>query len=73
MSGVISRLTQFAKGLGLEHKGHLLGLVLNNMTQGVVMFDMAGRFVVCNEQYRSMYGLSPDVVKIRCYAFGCDP
>ena len=63
MSGVISRLTQFAKGLGLEHKGHLLGLVLNNMTQGVVMFDMAGRFVVCNERYRSMYGLSPDVVR----------
>jgi methyl-accepting chemotaxis protein len=63
MSGFLNRLTQLAKGLGGGRNGRLLALVLNNMTQGVVMFDMAGRLVVCNEQYRSMYGLSPDVVK----------
>ncbi len=28
--------------------GRLLELTLNNMTQGVVMFDAAGRLVVCN-------------------------
>ncbi len=33
------------------------------MTQGVVLFDGAGRLVVCNEQYMSMYGLSEDIVK----------
>lgn len=44
-------------------KGRLLALTLNNMTQGVVLFDGAGRLVVCNEQYMSMYGLSPDIVK----------
>jgi methyl-accepting chemotaxis protein len=43
--------------------GRLLDLALNNMTQGVVMFDAAGRLVVCNEQYVTMYGLSPDIVK----------
>jgi methyl-accepting chemotaxis protein len=41
----------------------LLALTLNNMTQGVVMFDAAGHLVVCNDQYLTMYGLSPDVVK----------
>ena len=39
MSGILNRLTQWP-----EHKGHLLTLAVNNMTQGVVMFDMAGRF-----------------------------
>ena len=41
----------------------LLALTLNNMTQGVVLFDTGARLIVFNEQYRVMYGLSPDVVK----------
>src|SRR5262249_12374925 len=41
----------------------MLALTLNNMTQGVVLFDTSGRLVVCNEQYRTMYGLSPDIVR----------
>jgi methyl-accepting chemotaxis protein len=41
----------------------LLDLALNNMTQGVVMFDATGRLVVSNDQYRSMYALSADIVK----------
>ncbi len=41
----------------------VLSMVLNNMTQGVVMFDAAERLVVCNERYIDMYRLSPDVVK----------
>ena len=47
----------------LDDKGRLLELALNNMPQGVVMFDDSGRLVVCNESYLRMYGLSPDVVK----------
>ncbi len=47
----------------LDDKGRLLELTLNNMSQGVVMFDESGRLVVCNEGYLRMYGLSPDVVK----------
>jgi methyl-accepting chemotaxis protein len=50
-----------AAGAGL--KGRLLDLTLNNMTQGVVMFDHAGRLVVRNDRYLAMYGLSADVVK----------
>ena len=47
----------------LDDKGRLLGITLNNMTQGVVMFETNGRLVVSNVQYITMYGLSPDVVK----------
>jgi methyl-accepting chemotaxis protein len=47
----------------LDEKGRLLTLAMNNMSQGVVMFDSAGHLVVCNERYLLMYGLSPDVVK----------
>ena len=47
----------------LDDKALLLGTALNNMTQGVVMFDALGRLVVCNDQYLRMYGLSPDFVK----------
>src|SRR5580704_13161086 len=50
-------------GDGLNHKGRLLDLAVNNMTQGVVMFDHAGRLVVRNERYLAMYGLSADLVK----------
>jgi methyl-accepting chemotaxis protein len=45
------------------HKGSLAALALNNMTQGVVMFDADGRLVVCNDRYLDMYGLSADIVK----------
>jgi methyl-accepting chemotaxis protein len=44
-------------------KDRLLALALNNMSQGVVMFDVAGRVAVCNKRYLEIYGLSPDVVK----------
>ena len=42
--------------------GSLLALTLNSMTQGVVLFELGGRLVVCNDQYLRMYGLSPDFV-----------
>jgi len=50
-------------GRRLDDKGRLLEIALNNMTQGVVMFDTAGRLVVCNARYMAMYGLSPEIVK----------
>jgi diguanylate cyclase (GGDEF)-like protein len=36
---------------------------LNNMSQGLAMFDASNRLVVCNRRYLEMYGLSADVVK----------
>ena len=48
----------------------LLSIVLNNMTQGVILFDAHERILVCNNRYIEMYGVSPDVVKpgARCWA-----
>jgi methyl-accepting chemotaxis protein len=47
----------------LWRNGRLLALALDNMTQGVVMFDGAARLIVCNERYVSIYGLPKDIVK----------
>jgi methyl-accepting chemotaxis protein len=46
----------------LGGKGHLVELALNNMTQGVVMFDADGRLIVRNDRYIEIYGLPPDIV-----------
>jgi diguanylate cyclase (GGDEF)-like protein len=40
-----------------------LDTAINNMTQGLLLYDSSERLVVCNQRYISMYGLSPDVVK----------
>jgi methyl-accepting chemotaxis protein len=61
MVRVVRRLTRFLRNRGLSGGG-LLALTLNNMTQGVVLFELGGRLVVCNDQYLRMYGLSPDFV-----------
>ena len=46
--------------------GAVLSMVLNNMTQGVILFDAHENVVVCNDRYVEMYGLSADVVKPGC-------
>ena len=60
MLGVINRLIV---GRPREADAALLALTLNNMTQGVVLLDTSGRLIVCNDQYRAMYRLSPDTMK----------
>lgn len=51
---------------GAGGDGALQSMVLNNMTQGVVLFDAQERVLVVNDRYVEMYGLSPDVVKPGC-------
>jgi NO-binding membrane sensor protein with MHYT domain/methyl-accepting chemotaxis protein len=50
----------------LDDKSLLLETALNNMTQGVVMYDSNERLVVCNDRYIEMYGIPRDVVKPGC-------
>jgi diguanylate cyclase (GGDEF)-like protein len=40
-----------------------LDTAINNMSQGLLLYDSSERLVVCNQRYISMYGLSADVVK----------
>ncbi|MGH6641108.1 MAG: bifunctional diguanylate cyclase/phosphodiesterase [Bradyrhizobium sp.] len=43
-----------------------LDTAVNNMTQGLLLFDSSQRLVICNQRYLDMYGLSADVVKPGC-------
>ncbi|WP_314958470.1 EAL domain-containing protein [Bradyrhizobium cosmicum] len=40
-----------------------LDRAVNNMTQGLLLFDAERRLVVCNQRYIEMYDLLPEVVK----------
>jgi diguanylate cyclase (GGDEF)-like protein len=44
-----------------------LDTAVENMVQGLTLFDQNRRLVVCNQRYLEMYSLSPDVVKPGCY------
>jgi diguanylate cyclase (GGDEF)-like protein len=44
----------------------LLQTVLNNMSQGVLMFDSETRLIFCNQRYVELYELSPEIVKPGC-------
>jgi diguanylate cyclase (GGDEF)-like protein len=43
-----------------------LDTAINNMTQGLLLFDSSQRLVVCNQRYIEMFGVSTDVVKPGC-------
>jgi len=43
-----------------------LDTAVNNMTQGLLLFDSAQRLVICNQRYIEMYGLSAEVIKPGC-------
>jgi diguanylate cyclase (GGDEF)-like protein len=40
-----------------------LDTAINNMTQGLLLYDSDARIVLCNQRYLDMYELSPDVVR----------
>ena len=39
---------------------------MNNIPQGLVLYDASARIIICNEPYSEMFGLSPDVAKPGC-------
>jgi diguanylate cyclase (GGDEF)-like protein/PAS domain S-box-containing protein len=43
-----------------------LDTAINNMRQGLLLFDASQRLVVCNQRYIEMYGLSAEVLKPGC-------
>jgi len=47
----------------LEAERRQLDTALNNMIQGLVMYDASGRVVTFNRRYIDMYGLSTEIVK----------
>jgi diguanylate cyclase (GGDEF)-like protein len=47
----------------LRDQHQLLQAAVDNMTDGLIMFDGSARVVVCNRRYLEMYRASPEVVK----------
>ena len=52
----------------LESHKQQLDTALNNMTQGLVLYDGAERLVLCNQRFIDMFGLSTDIVKPGAHA-----
>jgi diguanylate cyclase (GGDEF)-like protein len=61
-----SEATLIEKAVELKHANGTIDAALNNMSQGLVMFDSSSRLVVCNHRYFEMYGLSPEIVRPGC-------
>jgi methyl-accepting chemotaxis protein len=59
-------LSQTVFMLRFDRRTARLTSAVNNMSQGLCMFDKAQRLVICNDRYRQMYGLSSDIVKPGC-------
>src|SRR5579862_5708808 len=52
-----------ARERDLQAQNVRFDIAINNMTQGLLLFDVAGRLIVCNHSYIAMYALSPGIVK----------
>jgi len=51
----------------LSEKSQHLDSAINNMTQGLLLFDASGRLVICNQRYIDMFGISPEVAVPGCH------
>jgi len=58
-----SKATLVEKAHQLEQANAKVDAALNNMSQGLVMFDSSNRLIVSNQRYLEMYGLSPETVR----------
>ena len=43
-----------------------LSIAVNNIPQGLVLYDAYARIIICNQPYIDMFGLSPEVAKPGC-------
>ncbi|HLA20768.1 MAG TPA: PAS-domain containing protein, partial [Pseudolabrys sp.] len=50
----------------LRAQNRRLSNAIDNMSQGITMFDAQGRIVLCNRRYIDMYKLSPQIVRPGC-------
>jgi diguanylate cyclase (GGDEF)-like protein/PAS domain S-box-containing protein len=48
----------------LQQQSQRFAIALNNMSQGIVMFDAAERVVVWNDRYLELSGLNPDFMRV---------
>ena len=58
------KILQFPKSS--QNDQRLLHTILNNMSQGILLFDSEQRLILCNQRYIDMYGLPIDTVQPGC-------
>jgi diguanylate cyclase (GGDEF)-like protein/PAS domain S-box-containing protein len=61
---LLKRRQRFHRTLAAER--NQLQIAVNNIPQGLVLYDASARIVICNQRYIQMFGLSPDVAKQGC-------
>src|SRR5438067_6613835 len=61
---LLKRHQRFDRTLTAEQRQ--LRVAVNNIPQGLVLYDASARIVICNQPYIEMFGLSPDVAKQGC-------
>jgi len=61
---VVGMLAAIIRYLKEQHRR--LDIAVNNMSQGLLLFDASERLVLRNQQYVDMFGISPEVVKPGC-------
>jgi methyl-accepting chemotaxis protein len=70
LAALVALLAMAAAMALLARKLHVdnlrMRVAINNMSQGLCMFDGNERLVVCNQRYMEMYNLSADIVKPGC-------
>ncbi len=54
-------VTATVAALRYRARNALMSIALDNMTQGICMFDKNERLVICNKRYIEIYKLSPEV------------
>jgi diguanylate cyclase (GGDEF)-like protein/PAS domain S-box-containing protein len=64
-AAIAAMLSFFFRKLLQQHRlqKQRLDTAINNMSQGLLLYDSSERLVVCNQRYISMYGLSAEVVQ----------
>ena len=72
-AGIIALMIAIAAYLVARHiasrlkaQNRQLDAALNNMSQGLTMFDASGRLIVCNERYIKMFNMPREAVKPGC-------
>ena len=50
----------------LESEKHRLDTALNNMTQGLVLYDASAHMILCNQRYLDIFQLPTEIVKPGC-------
>lgn len=64
--GGVVLLSVWVVGKKIRNQNAQRDAALDNMSQGLAMFNSAGRLVVCNDRYRQMYNFPPDLIRPGC-------